>query len=136
VTEGKVLVVQLARLGDLVQTWPLLRRLRHQDPGRHLDLLADRRLAALHTLGPDLDHVWEADLAGLPSFSQGDLAGAYDRVRHLAECLAGRNYDLVYNLNFSRVSLLFAYLAGRKVRGYRPVKGGREFLRDPWLALV
>jgi ADP-heptose:LPS heptosyltransferase len=57
-------------------------------------------------------------------------------VRHLAEGLAERNYDLVYNLNFSRVSLLFAYLAGRKVRGYRPVKGGREFLREPWLALV
>jgi hypothetical protein len=43
VTEGKVLVVQLARLGDMVQTWPLLRRLRHQDPGLHLDLLSDHR---------------------------------------------------------------------------------------------
>jgi ADP-heptose:LPS heptosyltransferase len=129
-------VVQLARLGDLVQTWPLLRRLRHQGPGRHLDLLADRPLTALHTLGPDLDHVWEVDLAGLPPLSQGDLPGAYDRVRHLAEGFKGRNYDLVYNLNFSRVSLLLSYLAGREVRGYRPVRGGREFLREPWLALV
>jgi ADP-heptose:LPS heptosyltransferase len=136
VTEGKVLVVQLARLGDLVQTWPLLRRLRHQDPGRHLDLLADRTLAALHNLGPDLDHVWEADLAGLPSLSQRDPAGAYDHVRHLAGGFRGRNYDLVYNLNFSRLALLFAYLAGGDVRGYRPVRGGREFLREPWLALV
>jgi ADP-heptose:LPS heptosyltransferase len=128
--------MQLARLGDMVQTWPLLRRLRHQDPGRSLELLADRPLRALHTLGPDLDHVWEADLAGLTSLLQGDLAGAYDQVRHLAESFRGRDYDLVYNLNFSRVALLFAYLAGSKVRGYRPVKGGRDFLRDPWLALV
>ncbi len=50
-TEGKVLVVQLARLGDLVQTWPLLRRLRQQDPGRSLDLLTDRPLAALQDPG-------------------------------------------------------------------------------------
>ena len=135
-TEGKVLVVQLARLGDMVQTWPLLRRLRHQDPGRPLDLLADRPLSVLHTLGPDLDHIWEVDLAGLPTQSQGDLSGAYARVRDLAEGFAGRNYDLVYNLNFSRVSLLLSYLAGREVRGSRPVKGGREFLREPWLALV
>jgi ADP-heptose:LPS heptosyltransferase len=136
VTEGKVLVVQLARLGDLVQTWPPLRRLRHQDPGRHVDLLADRTLAALHNLGPDLDHIWQIDLAGLPSLLQRDPAGAYERVHHLAEGLRGQNYELVYNLNFSRVALLFSYLAGGEVRGYRPVRGGREFLREPWLALV
>jgi ADP-heptose:LPS heptosyltransferase len=136
VTEGKVLVVQLARLGDLVQTWPLLRRLRHQEPGRHLDLLADRRLKALYTLGPELDHVWEVDLAGLPSLSQRDLAGAYDRVWQLAHGFREQNYDLVYNLNFSRIALLFAYLAGGNVRGYRPVRGGREFLREPWLSLI
>jgi ADP-heptose:LPS heptosyltransferase len=136
VTEGKVLVVQLARLGDMVQTWPLLRRLRHQDPGRRLDLLADRPLTALHQLGPGLDHIWEVDLAGLPSLSQHDLPGAYNRLQHLADDFRRRNYDLVYNLNFSCVSLLFSYLAGREVRGYRPEKGGRDFLRDPWLALV
>jgi ADP-heptose:LPS heptosyltransferase len=134
--EGKVLVVQLARLGDLVQTWPLLRRLRHQNPGRQLGLLADQPLRALHTLGPDLDRVWEVDLAGLPSLSQNDLAGAYDRVRQLAEGFWGQNYDLVYNLNFSRVALLLSYLAGGNVRGYRPVRGGRDFLWEPWLALV
>ena len=50
--EGKVLVVQLARLGDLVQTWPLLRRLRHQDPGWQLEILTDSRLRALQALGP------------------------------------------------------------------------------------
>jgi ADP-heptose:LPS heptosyltransferase len=66
VTEGRVLVVQLARLGDQVQTWPLLRRLRHQDPGLGLELLADSRLTALHPLGPPLDRVWEVDLGGLP----------------------------------------------------------------------
>lgn len=135
-TEGKVLVVQLARLGDLVQTWPLLRRLRHQEPGRQVDLLADRTLTVLHTLGPDIDHVRELDMAGLPPLLRRDPAGAYDRVRYLAESFRGQNYERVYNLNFSRVALLFSYLAGGDVRGYRPVRGGREFLREPWLALV
>jgi ADP-heptose:LPS heptosyltransferase len=136
VTGGKVLVVQLARLGDLVQTWPLLRRLRHEEPGWQLDILADHQLKALHTLGPDLDYIWEADLAKLPSLAKRDLPEAYDRLRFLVESFKGREYDLVYNLNFSRLSLLLSYMAGRNVRGYRPVKGGRDFLREPWLALV
>lgn len=135
-TEGRVLVVQLARLGDLVQTWPLLRRLRHQGPGRHLDLLADNGLKALQTLGPGVDQVWGMDLTDIGPLAQRDLSGAYDRVHALADVCRGRNYEAIYNFNFSRVSLLLAYLAGGEVRGYQPVKGGREVLRDPWLALV
>ncbi|MEJ2068991.1 MAG: glycosyltransferase family 9 protein [Syntrophobacterales bacterium] len=134
--EGKVLVVQLARLGDLVQTWPLLRRLRHHDPGRHLELLTDSRLRALQTLGPEVDHHWELDLAGLPLLAQRDFPSAYERVRRWANGLKNQGYDLVYNLNFSRLSLLLAYLVGGEVKGYQPVQGGREFLREPWLALV
>lgn len=134
--EGKVLVVQLARLGDLVQTWPLLRRLRHQDPGLCLELLMDNRLKALQTLGPKIDYIWELDLAGLPPLTQRDLPMAYENLQRLSGGFRERGYDLVYNLNFSRLSLLLAYLAKGKVRGYQPAQGGREFLRDPWLALV
>ena len=134
--EGKVLVVQLARLGDLVQTWPLLHRLRHQDPGRQVELLTDSRLRALQALGPEVNNSWELDFAGLPLLAQRDFPSAYERLRRLADGLRGRSYHLVYNLNFSRLSLLLAYLVGGEVKGYQPVQGGREFLRDPWLALV
>jgi ADP-heptose:LPS heptosyltransferase len=136
VTEGRVLVVQLARLGDQVQTWPLLRRLRHQDPGLVLELLADSRLTALHPLGPPLDRVWELDLGGLPRLVDRDLAAAYGQVQRLAADLRARRYELIYNLNFSRLSLLLASLGGSPVKGYQPLRGGREYLRDPRLALV
>jgi len=134
--EGRVLVVQLARLGDLVQTWPLWRRLRHHDPGRRLEVLMDSRLQALQTLGPKVDRFWGLDLAGLPLLAQSDFPAAYDRLEHWAKCFRERGYDQVYNLNFSRVSLLLAYLLGGNVKGYQPAQGGREFLREPWLALV
>jgi ADP-heptose:LPS heptosyltransferase len=134
--EGRVLVVQLARLGDLVQTWPLLRRLRHQDPGRQLELLTDSRLRTLQTLGPEVGHHWELDFTELALLARRDFPTAYDRVRRWANGFKNQGYDLVYNLNFSRLSLLLAYLVGGEVKGYQPVQGGREFLRDPWLALV
>ena len=135
-TGGKVLVVQLARLGDLVQTWPLLRRLRQGCPGARLGLLGDRRLRDLHKLGPRLEDYWEVDCAGLPLQVQQNLPAAYDRVQHLAADLQAQGYNLVFNLNFSRLSLLLSYLVGGQIRGYRPAAGGREVLRDPWLALV
>lgn len=50
--------------------------------------------------------------------------------------LRGRDFDLIYNLNFSWVSLMVVHLLGAPVRGYRPLGGGREFWREPWLALV
>ena len=90
-TEGKVLVVQLARLGDLVQTWPLIRRLRHQNPGRHLDLLADGSLTALQGMGPPVDTLWGVDMAHFPRLAQRDFPEAYDRVRDLAEKCRGGN---------------------------------------------
>jgi ADP-heptose:LPS heptosyltransferase len=65
-----------------------------------------------------------------------DLAAAYERVQRLAADLRARRYELIYNLNFSRLSLLLASLAGSEVRGYQPLRGGREYLRDPRLALV
>ncbi len=134
--EGRVLVVQLARLGDLVQTWPLIRRLRHRNPGRHLDLLADGSLKALQAMGPAVDALLGVDMEHLPRLAQRDIPEAYDRVRHLADRCRVETYEAVYNLNFSRISLLLSYLTGGEVRGYQPVKGGREYLRDPWLALV
>ncbi|MGQ9687690.1 MAG: glycosyltransferase family 9 protein [Desulfobaccales bacterium] len=134
--EGRVLVVQLARLGDLVQTWPLLRRLGHQEVGPAPDLLADQGLKPLHPLGPALHRVWDLDLAGLAALAARELPAAYDRLGGLLADFRSQRYQAVYNLNQSRISLLLASRIKSEVKGYRPVRGGRDFLRDPWLALV
>ncbi len=75
-------------------------------------------------------------MAGLPFLAQRDLLAAYDQAQHLADDFKAHKYDLVYNLNFSRLALLLTYLVGGKVKGYLPAHGGRAFLREPWLALV
>ncbi len=128
--------MQLARLGDLVQTWPLLRHLRRVYPGARLGLLVDQPLIDLARLGPPVDELYGLDLkkiAFLASFSTGE---AYRCLSRCLDDLQGPGFDLVFNLNFSRLSLLLAYLLGHPVIGYRPVRGGREFWREPWLALV
>ena len=132
----RILVMQLARLGDLVQTWPLIRRLRHSYPGARISLLADQRLQELQALGPPVDEFWGLNFLELAKKTQAELPAAYDYAQNLLGDLRSRSFDLVFNLNFSRSALLLTYLLGVPAKGYRPVAGGREFFRDPWLALV
>lgn len=131
-----ILVLQLARLGDLVQTWPLFVRLRQVYPGARLTLLTDQRLLALNAVGPRVDEVQGFDFLGLTSLAEQDWPGSYQRVAGLLQDLRAREFDLVFNLNFSRLSLLLTYLLGAPAKGYLPAAGGRDFSREPWLAWI
>ena len=131
-----ILVFQLARLGDLVQTWPLLTRLRQAYPGARLTLLADQRLLPLQAAGPRMDEVLGLDLLGMASRVKGDWPGAYHFVEDFLQDLRAREFDLVFNLNFSRLSLLLTHLLGAPAKGYLPAAGGREFSREPWLSWI
>jgi|GEM_PF-301886 ADP-heptose:LPS heptosyltransferase len=132
----QILVLQLARFGDLLQTWPLLTRLRLAYPGARLTLITDQRLLPLHPLGPQVDATQGFDLLGLTALVEQDWPGAYQRVASLLKDLRAREFDLVFNLNFSRISLLLTYLLGAPAQGFLPGAGGREFFRGPWLAWI
>ncbi|MDD2904636.1 MAG: glycosyltransferase family 9 protein [Syntrophales bacterium] len=131
-----ILVLQLARFGDLVQTWPLLTRLRQAYSGARLTLLTDHRLLPLQAAGPEVDEVLGFDFLRLGSLTAGDWPGAYQLVADFLKSLQTRHFDLVFNLNFSRLSLLLTHLLSVPAKGYLPAKGGREFSREPWLAWI
>ncbi len=135
-TPRRLLIIQLARLGDLVQTWPLLKQLRQAHPKARLHLLCDQACREVAGLGPELDELHTLDLRELMHLAVQEPEAAYDRLSLAVRELRRKGFDLIYNLNFSRVSLILAHLLEAPVRGYRPVGGGREFWREPWLALV
>ncbi len=131
-----ILVLQLARLGDLVQTWPLLSRLRRAYPGARLTLLTDHRLLPLQAAGPEMDEVIGFDFLQLGSLAAANWPGAYQLLAGFHRDLQTRQFDLIFNLNFSRLSLLLTHLLGAQAKGYLPALGGREFSREPWLAWI
>lgn len=56
----QVLILNMTRIGDLVQTIPLLERLHQEWPGVAIDMVADRRclgMAGLRHVYPDDLHV-------------------------------------------------------------------------------
>jgi ADP-heptose:LPS heptosyltransferase len=132
----RILVMQLARLGDLVQTWPLLHDLRQTYPQARLGLLMDESWRHLARFGPPLDelHTLAPEKTARLACRRPDAA--YQALSRLVADLQSRNFDVVYNLNFSRLSLLAAHLIKAPVNGYRPAAGGREFWREPWLAFI
>ncbi|MFZ5452852.1 MAG: glycosyltransferase family 9 protein [Thermodesulfobacteriota bacterium] len=131
-----ILVLQLARLGDLVQTWPLLTHLRLTYPGARLTLLTDHRLLPLQATRAEVDEILGFDFLRLGSLTAGDWPGAYQLVADFLKDLQARQFDLVFNLNFSRLSLLLTHLLGVPAKGYLPANGGRDFSREPWLAWI
>lgn len=124
----RVLVIQLARFGDLVQTRRLLVSLR-ADPEAEVHLCLDRSLAGLAALlypGVVLHPVTAhgTALAKLPPLGQAAalLSANVPAFRSLAEA----GFDLVYNLNFSPLNFRLASLFDPdRVRGH-VWRGGQE----------
>lgn len=132
----RVLVVQLARLGDLVQTWPLLRRLKAAWPEAGLAMVCDAGLIPLCALGPPVEQVHGLETSLLAALAQRQPVAAGRRLGARLQDLRACGCEVVVNVNFSRLSLLLTHGVGVPALGYRPLAGGREFGRPPWLAYV
>lgn len=117
-----VLVMQLARFGDLIQSKRLMLGL--EASGRPVHLLVDASLEALARMVYPF-----ARVHALQAHSRPDPA----RLLGCLKELAGAGFHRVYNLNFSGMNLAAASLFDPAlVRGYSLDKG--QILRDPWAA--
>ena len=118
-----ILILQNARIGDMLQATPMLSGLKEKYPGCHVTMLANRLFADLR-LDPRLvDEVVYFDQNGLYEFLQDDahdLAEKYDHVRAFVDRLGGRRYDLILNLPSDANNHLLATILsarGGEVRG-------------------
>jgi ADP-heptose:LPS heptosyltransferase len=123
----QVLIINVTRMGDLVQTVPLLRRLEEEWPGVTIDLVIDTRLAPMAALLPGLRQIHTYDFKTVfknsQSGPQGDEPLSPD-IAAWAQSLAAVGYDRVINLTFTRWSgLLAAAIGAPDTRGAVITKG-------------
>jgi len=116
----KILVIQLTRLGDIYQTWPVLRALKRKFPQAELHVLLRKRfesaIAGLEVVTKvqtlDTSNILESLVAVSPSADAAML-----RMNELCDRLVAENYDQVINLSFSKFSsTLNGYLERRGAR--------------------
>lgn len=136
-TSKQVLILNVTRMGDLVQTSPLVSRLKWEWPDVAVDLMADQRFASTASLIPGVRQLLTFDFHGflhknLPmTHTLEDLSPGLSK---WLEPLKALGYDRVINLTFTpRSGLLAAALGIPDTRGAVATPGGTVALRNPWL---
>lgn len=134
----QVLIINITRMGDLVQMGALLDRLHEERPGVAVDLLVDRRFAPVASLLKGLREVIAVDFHELIDESRAhvkDVVVLYHETAAWAKPLAERRYDRVINLTFNRPSALLAgFIGAPDIRGARSAWDGGLVVENPWMA--
>ncbi|MDP9133070.1 MAG: glycosyltransferase family 9 protein [Nitrospirota bacterium] len=136
----QVLLINITRMGDLVQMGTLLQRLQHEWPGAAVDLVVDQRFAPVARLLPHLRHIMAYDFHRLVDESRAqckDVVTLYREMTGWAAPLVEAQYDRAINLTFNRRSgLLTSYVGAKEVRGIAAPKDGDVAIHNPWMAYL
>lgn len=132
---NEILVLNLGRFGDLIQTTPLLRRLKAAYPSARVTLAAQQRFRAILPLMTGYDRCLLFDQDGLTRnlATPRGLPVAYRALDGFVSSLAQQRYDLVLNLTSSALSAhLVAQLDAGQVAGKTTDTDGRMLVHNPW----
>jgi len=136
----KILIVNLTRFGDLLQTSPTIAGLKDAHPGAELTVVVERNFAEVCRGLPGVDRVWELDLDGLGrrilAGTAADLRAAYRVVEDLVAVLRAARFDLALNYSSSRMSAVLMGLLGvPDTRGWTMTPDGHRLIAHRWSRL-
>ena len=134
---GNNLVIQMARMGDFIQTTPLLRSIKNQSPYVKLWVLADKSIKSLAEHTPYIDEIITLDIKEISKLlSQNDnLIYQYELLKNRLNFLSELSFEKIYNINFSNITaVLSAIPKSGQVIGYSHSKGGKCVKKEPWFA--
>ena len=111
----RVLLINITRMGDLVQMGALLNRLQQEWPGADIDLVVDQRFAPVAALLPHLRRVITYDFHALVDetrVNRRDVITLYRDIAAWAYPLTMGGYDRIVNLTFNKRSGFLASYVG------------------------
>jgi heptosyltransferase III len=120
----KILIIQLARLGDIYQTWPVVRAVKRAHPKAEIHFLARKKFAPACEGLSEINKVWSMDTRAIlePLIEEQPVfKKALDQIDQLQSGLDGEKFDKVINLSFSPLSSFITHnleINGAEVRGY------------------
>ena len=133
----RILIFQTTRMGDVLQTTPLIRQIRLQHPDAHISLLVRGMGKAIAERCPDVDEVLvhEEDtlFQHLRAQDSDRMLKAYETAEaHVARIREG-HFDLAYNVTHSIASAMLLSMAGvPRVIGADLSEDWQFVLRGPW----
>jgi ADP-heptose:LPS heptosyltransferase len=135
----RVLIVNLTRFGDLLQTSPTIASLKRRHPDAHVTLMAEKNFADVCDDIPGIDRVYRAELDGFGRLmleGGSQLLEAYRYVERVVAELRAERFDLALNFSSSKMSAVFmGLLQIPDVRGWSMTPDGLRIIRHPWSRL-
>ena len=133
----QVLIINITRMGDLIQMIPLLARLEEEFRGVAIDLIVDQEFAHVATLVPGIRQVFAFDFQELMDESRvcaRDVVSLYQDLSNWAKPLLKVGYDRVVNLTFNRRSaFLVKYFGCADERGMTTAHDGSFLVKNSWM---
>ena len=134
---GNILILSMTRMGDMIQTTPLIRGLKEKYPTAKITLLVTSDFASAVPLIPDVD---ESIVIDLRQFDKQDnwedlsWIKIYRYLEKSLEDIKSRNFDLLVNLSHSKFSaLMVRYLGIKNVVGFYCNDIGNRMTGHPWM---
>jgi ADP-heptose:LPS heptosyltransferase len=134
----QVLIINVTRMGDLIQTGPLLSRLREEWPDVAIDLVVDRSFAPTAALLTGLRQVISCDFTRLLDDCRTQSKSLVTLMQEMTAWTAPLRevgYDRIVNLTFNRqTGLLASYIGAPDLRGIIAGPDGSPIVQNPWLS--
>ena len=135
----RIVIVNLTRFGDLLQTSPAIAALRASHPEAAITVVAEKNFADVCDGIPGVGRVHRLDLDRLGALllEGGDaLLESYRYVEDVLAELRAERFELALNFSSSRMTAVFMGLLGvPDTRGWAMTPDGMRVIRHPWARL-
>ncbi len=132
-----ILILSMTRMGDMIQTTPLIRGLREKYPDSKITLLVTSDFSSAVPLMPDIDESIVLNFKQFTISENWEDQSWVKVYRYLEESLEDikiRNFDLLVNLSHSKFSaLMVGYLGIKNVIGFHCNEFGDRMTGHPWM---
>lgn len=134
---ANILILNLTRMGDLIQTTPLIHGLRERNPDCRITMLANAKFAGILKFVEGVDELVTLDIHQFGSrdgLDEADLLKVYEYLDGVASALKAKKFDQIINLSHSKLSAALSLLLNvPDGRGFLSTPRGSRIIRNPWL---
>ncbi len=133
----EILIINLTRMGDLLQTTPLMAGLKEMHPGSRITLLVNSAFTEICRGIPFIDELIELDLKDYRKRlleKKYSLVENYNFIEGLISRINVKEYDLTINITHSPISaILTSFVRTKEIRGFTIDTEGHRVIKHPWM---
>jgi ADP-heptose:LPS heptosyltransferase len=118
--KSRILLVNITRLGDMLQATPTIAGIKAENPGCHIAVLVEKQFEEVCKVIPNIDEIIGIDLNYVVrciAREKDGIIDGYEYVSTMVEDLRRKNFDYCLNMSSSAYTALLLSLIGIKRNG-------------------